>query len=111
MATTTKKTTATTKATSGSDQYILVALPRSSTYSDGTPIRVVPELSLTEALQLMRGIHNKTAKNNLDESGNVMLIKGVLMPIKDDFSAVDVDGVVFDIIEKQTTYKTMVEVQ
>lgn len=114
--TTTKKTT-TAKPTTCNDQYVIVVLPKDR-FGDGSTIRLIHELSLTEALSLLRAIKNKevnkapykTYFEPEDQIGTLCLIKGTVQKLQDDLDSVLVDGDEFKLIDKEATYNMIIGV-
>ena len=116
--TTAKKTTAATKASTGNDQYVIIALPKDS-FADGSTIRLIHELSMTEALDLLRAIKSKTVTKppykdyfNADEQiASVRLIKGTVQQLSEDFSSVLIDGEEYPLIKKEEKYNMIIGVK
>lgn len=116
--TTTKKTTAATKASTGNDQYVIIALPKDS-FADGSSIRLIHELSMTEALDLLRAIKGKVTTKapykdyfNPDEQiASVCLIKGTVQQLAEDFASVLIDGEEYPLVKKEEKYGMIIGVK
>ena len=115
---TTKKTTAATKASTGNDQYVIVALPKDA-FGDGSTIRLVHELSLTEALELLRAIYSKaTTKapykdyfSTSDQIASICLIKGTVQQLSEDCTSVLIDGEEYPLVKKEEKYGMIIGVK
>lgn len=115
--TTTSKTPAIKASSTGSDQYVIVALPKGDAFVDGSKIHLLLDLSLSDALDILRAIKSKSYTklkgyfDDGDEIGTVSLIKGVAQEILADFEAVRIDGVdEYPLIDKEKSYHSIVEV-